>query len=203
MNVRIQYTFDFLAGVYSDNILTLNKYSVGTQLITRTTNKIEMNIAMERLKCFVYSKLADTVFVHQDQKDRAELMQMMGMSVTTLPEEPVDQMIGIMLYCKLNAIMEGRISVLGVDIASDDSAGVMYLHDEEEPVGPFNTDGWWDKPSTQHNNIELAQTNDNVFKVPSDPWSEYGLSWPGDEIKPAGNAVVYANFGRNEDNAIQ
>jgi hypothetical protein len=36
---------------------------------------------------------------------------MMGINVTTLPEEPVDQIIGMMLYYKLNAIMEGRMIV--------------------------------------------------------------------------------------------
>jgi hypothetical protein len=203
MNVRIQYSVDFLAGVYSDNMLTLNKYSVGMSLITRTADKMEMNIAMERLKCFIFSEMSDTVFIHQDQRDRAELMLMMGMNITTLPDDPVDQIIGMMLYCKLNAVMEGRMAVLSVDISSEDSGGVVYMHDEEEPVGPFKVDGWWDNASTQHNNIVLEVADDNVVKVVTDPWAEYGLLWPGDETKPTANAVVYANFGRNEDKPVQ
>jgi hypothetical protein len=203
MNVRIQYEVEFLAGVYSDNVLTLNKYSVGMSLITRTADKMEMNIAMERLKCFIFSEMSDTVFIHQDQRDRAELMLMMGMNITTLPDEPVDQIIGMMLYCKLNAVMEGRIAVVSVDLASEDSAGVVYMHDEEEPVGPFKHDGWWDSPSTQHNNIILEVADDNVVKVVTDPWAEYGLLWPDDEPKPTANAVVYANFGRNENEPVQ
>lgn len=203
MNVRIQYSVEFLAGVYSENILTLNKYSVGMTLITKTADKLEMNIAMERLKYFVFSEMCDTVFIHQDQHDKAELMQIMGMNITTLPEEPVDQIIGMMLYCKLNAIMEGRIALVSVDISSEDSAGVVYMHDEEEPVGPFKTDGWWDTVSPEHNNIEIEEVEDNVLKVVADPWADIGLTWPGSDPKPAGNAVVYANFGRHEDNPVR
>jgi hypothetical protein len=77
------------------------------------------------------------------------------------------------------------------------------LHDEEEPVGPFKNDGWWDDASPTHNNIEVEEAEGNILKVVTDPWADIGLIWPGSEPKPTANAVVYANFGRNEDNPIQ
>ena len=108
MNVRLQYDLDFLAGIYYDERLQLNSYSISMSLLTKTTDALNTNIAMDRLKMFMHGELANTVFVNQALRERAEMLQIMGVNVTTLPEEPVDQIVGMMLYYKLNAIMEGR-----------------------------------------------------------------------------------------------
>jgi hypothetical protein len=203
MNVRIQYDVEFLGAAYIDQGLQINNYTASMSLITGTSDKIELNVAMERLKCFVYGILSNTVFMHQVQADQAELLTLMGMNITTLPQEPVDQIIGMMLYCKLNAIMEGRLTVTSVDITSTASDGVWYLHNEEESVGLFNQPGWWNHSGTLNHNIEFDDENNKIVKVPSDSWSDYDLSWPDDKDPPTGNIVVYANFGKNEDNSIQ
>ena len=105
MNVRLQYDLDFLAGIYYDERLQLNSYSVSMSLLTKTTDAVNTNIAMDRLKMFMHGELANTVFINQDLRERAEMMQIMGINITTLPEEPVDQIIGMMIYYKLNAII--------------------------------------------------------------------------------------------------
>jgi hypothetical protein len=204
MNVRIQYDTEFLAGTYTGRRLAFNSYHVVMQLVTGTENKAELNIAMERLKCFVNAILVDTVFVNQAHSDHAALMQIMGMNVTTLPDEPVDQIIGMMLYCKLNAIMEGRILVSSVDISSHSSIGVWYLHDEEENVGIFDQPGWWNHPGILNHNIEIrSDEQEKIVKVQPNSWSEFDLAWPDESGDAVGNSVVYANFGRNEDQPVQ
>ena len=61
---------------------------------------------MERLKAFVYGELANAVFVGPADAEKADMLNILGVNAVLLPDEPVDQIIGIMLYCKLNAIME-------------------------------------------------------------------------------------------------
>jgi hypothetical protein len=111
---------------------------------------------MDRLKIFIHGEMANTVFINQELSERAEMLHIMGINVTTLPEEPVDQIIGMMLYYKLNAIMEGRMSV--TQIRFEQCAGrqsVWYQHDaEEDSPGPFRVEGWWHEPTVQHNTIE-------------------------------------------------
>lgn len=198
MNVRLQYDLDFAAGIYYDNSLQINQYSVSLNLVTKTTDAEETNIAMNRIKCFVWSELEHTVFINQAHQEKAELMSLLGINVTTLPEEPVDQIIGMMLYCKLNAIMEGRMVVTSLDIQSTLGDQVWYLHDEEDALGPFANDGWWTLPSVQHETIEVDPVAENVVKVTTTGWQEYGLEWP-EEVKHTANTVVYANFPRNEN----
>ena len=129
MNVRLQYDIEFLAGIYYDDRLQLNKYDVSMNLLTKTKDSLSTNIAMERLKAFMFDELASTVFINQDNMERAEFLQMLGINVTTLPEEPVDQIVGMMLYYKLNAIMEDRMTVTNLDIASALGDHVWYQHD--------------------------------------------------------------------------
>lgn len=198
MNVRLQYDIEFLAGIYYEDSLQMNKYDASISLTTATKDVASTNIAMERLKAFVFEELASTVFINQNNMERAEFLQIIGANVTTLPEEPVDQIIGMMLYYKLNAIMEGRMVITSLDISSSLGDGVWYQHDEEDSAGPFAKQGWWHDASTQHETIEPSEVPDNVVKVISTGWYELGLDWP-DQAPATGNTVVFGNFPKNEN----
>ena len=200
MNVRLQYDLDFLAGIYYDDRLQMNSYSVSMSLLTKTTDAVNTNIAMDRLKIFMHGELANTVFINQTARERAEMLQIMGINVTTLPEEPVDQIVGMMLYYKLNAIMEGRMAVTRLDLMSALGDSVWYQHDEEEDSpGPFRAEGWWHESTVQHNTVDMGDVGNNVVKVVPNAWIEYGLTWPEDTPEPTANTVVFANFSKNED----
>lgn len=198
MNVRLQYDLDFMAGIYYEDSLQLNQYTVSLSMITKTTDADQTNIAMNRIKCFVWSELEHTVFINQIHQEKAEMMSLLGINVTTLPEDPVDQIIGMMLYCKLNAVMEDRMTITDLDIQSTLGDQVWYLHSEEDGLGPFAESGWWSLPSIQHETIEHEPVSQNVVKVTTTGWQDYGLEWP-DEVKHTANTVVFANFPRNEN----
>ena len=198
MNVRLQYDLDFLAGIYYEDQLQMNRYTVSLNLLTKTKDSVSTNIALDRVKAFVHGALESTVFINQNNMERAEFMQMMGISVTTLPEEPVDQIIGMMLYYKLNAIMEDRMTVTGLDIASSLGDNVWYQHDEEDVSGPFVGEGWWHQASMQHESVERESVPGNIVKVMSTGWYELNLEWPENTATTSNNTVVFANFPRNE-----
>ena len=200
MNVRLQYDLDFLAGIYYDDRLQMNSYSVSMSLLTKTMDAVNTNIAMDRLKIFMHGELANTVFINQAARERAEMLQIMGVNVTTLPEEPVDQIVGMMLYYKLNAIMEGRMAVTRLDLMSALGDSVWYQHDaEEDSPGPFRAEGWWHESTVQHDTVIQGDAGDNVVKVVPNAWIEYGLTWPEDTPEPTANTVVFANFTKNEN----
>ena len=196
------YNFDFLAGVYNQDQLMMNHYSVHLNLLTQTMDAASTNVALERVKCFVQRDMQHTVFFGVGDHDKAEMFHVMGTNVTTLPEEPVDQIIGIMLYCKLNAIMEDRMVVTSLDVSSTLGESVWYSHDDDDNLGPFADDSdksWWYTTSPQHHCIELESNADNVVKVIPNVWHEYGLKWPEEEIDNSeDNTVIYPNFQRNE-----
>ena len=203
MNVRLQYDLDFLGGIYFEEQLQMNQYSVSLNLVTGTADPADTNRAMDRIKAFVFGELEHSVFMNSVQRERAEFMHMMGINVTTLPEEPVDQIVGMMLYYKLNAIMEGRMRVRSLDISSALGDSVWYQHDDEDPAGPFAQEGWWHESTVKHNTVDLAKTDENVLKVVPNAWVDYGLLWPNEQpltdATEAGNTVVFGNFPKNEN----
>lgn len=193
MNIRLQSNLEFLGAVFFADELQLNSYQVNLGLVTNTKNTLKINVAMERLKAFVHSELANAVYIHQDRMEMAELLQMIGTNIVTLPEEPVDQIIGMMLFTKLNAIMEGVMSVVSLDISSSLGDDVWYQHDDEDSIGPFAADGWWHLPTVQHDSLSQVGGDDKVVEVRPNAWIEYGLMWP-DEPPNKDHSVVYANF---------
>ena len=198
MNVRLQYDLDFVAGIYYEDQLQMNRYTVSLNLLTKTKDSVSTNIALDRVKAFVHGALESSVFINQANMERAEMMQLMGINVTTLPEEPVDQIVGMMLYYKLNAVMEDRMIVTSLDIASSLGDNVWYQHDEEDVSGPFAGDGWWHQASMQHESVEREPMPGNIVKVMSTGWYELDLEWPENTTLASDNTVVYGKFPRNE-----
>jgi hypothetical protein len=199
MNVRLNYELEFLAGIYFNDQLLLNRYSVSINLLTNTADSASTNIALDRIKCLVASQFENTVFVKSDQLERAEMMSIMGINITTLPEDPVDQIVGIMLFNKFNAVMEDRMQVVALDICSTQGDGVWYQHDTDDSLGPFGKTGWWNEPTLQHNDIELEPVVDNVVKVKHSDWLEYELMWPDLDNCATNNTVVFGKFPKNEN----
>ena len=201
MNVKLQYDIEMLAGIWYEEQLQLNVYNVNLSLLTVSKDQKFINVAMERLKCFVHSELANAVYINSCHIEQATLMGMMGMNVVTLPDEPVDQIIGMMLYCKLNAIMENVMQITQINIASTLGDDVWYTHDEDDALGPFFAqDSWWHRPTTQHDMLDLEELPDNVVRVQATGWPEYGLMWPERPIEHNANStVIYPNFSRNEN----
>jgi hypothetical protein len=197
MNVRLHYEIGFLAGVYIDDRLQMNSYNVGMDLNTLTEDPADSNIALERVKTFVQD-LNSTVFINSCWPVHEEMMRELGIDMTPLPEEPVDQIVGMMLYFKLNAIMEGRMEVTQIELSSSLGDYVCHLHDHDDPADPFLSDGWWSDPTARRSSKTEIDTETNVVKITQKNWREFDLDWPEPEDKISKN-VVYVNFNKNEN----
>lgn len=202
MNIELQYSLEFPAMIYMPDdmpwSMMTNRYEISLQLLTGTTNKKQINIAAERIKAFVSAELAHSIFLNQNRQDEAEMFAALGANVTTLPEDPVDQIIGIMLHCKLNAIMEGRMKITQLDISSELGDSVWYKHSEDDPLGPFAQDGWWFKSSTKHDDFVDPDAQKNIVHVGRSSWLDYDLNWSSDS-ESLTKSVVYADFSKNEN----
>ena len=125
--------------------------------------------------------------------------QATGARLMAMPEEPVDQIIGIMLYLKLNAMMENRMVVTAVEISSTQGDGMWYRHDAGENVGPhFGQDGWWVDPRPNWSGAVLKKHGKVVNLDRQPEWSDYDLDWSrGDRDQQ--DSVVFANFKKDEN----
>jgi hypothetical protein len=200
MNVSLRRDLEFLAGFYIPSQpkekLQCNRYKIDLHLVTATEDCDEINIAMDRIKAMVYYNFSHTVFVNSQHREDIAMMQDLGINITTLPEEPLDQVVGVMLYCKLSAVVERRMQILQLDIASELGDMVWYQHFSDDNLGPFADGGWWHHASTQHSDV--IKDSSEIPSIPAGSWSQYDLAWnAADTGSP--NTVVYVDFRRDEN----
>jgi hypothetical protein len=115
-----------------------------------------------------------------------------------MPGDPADQLIGIMLFHKLNAIMEGRINIVEIEISAN--TGVVYLHSENETSEDLLMPDWWSTADLTHCDSELTNS-EKVLSIPQhNAWRDLGLAWPAEDVdNESGNVVVFADFKQPND----
>jgi hypothetical protein len=202
MNVRLRYNITFPAAAWFDGELMMTNYTLSLRFITQTMDPEDQNIALERVKYFLLNKLHSTIFINQAEVERAEAFTDVGLNVTTLPEEPVDQVVGIMLFYKLNAIMEGRMRVHEIRFSSEAGDSIEYFHSENEHTDLFPSTGWWHEPTPRHSDVEpdSDEESENVVAINAeDQWRDQELSWAQSEVTQDIGQVVFANFGHNNN----
>jgi hypothetical protein len=197
MNVRLRYNTEFIAGVYYRDTLTMTEFKVALWLLTNTEDDCEQNIAFDRIRYFIKNTLTNTVFVDSDCVDHIKKLCAANISVTTLPSIPVDQIIGMILFSKFNAITEERLSVIDLEISSDFGENVTYLHGEEQHNWTDETEGWWQDPELSHNHGLTVSRDSKVVSLGKiKTWRDVNLSWPDDTLTSThSNTVIFGDFG--------
>jgi hypothetical protein len=201
MNVRLEHGMSWTAAIWFDGRQQMNNYTVELALVTNSSVQQDHTVSLHRLNHFVYHELANTTFIHQDDGEQMAVLTQAGIKITTLPEIPIDQIIGIGLYCKLNAILQDKMIVTSIKIQSDLGDNVWYLHNDQESVGPFGQPGWWQDATPVHTNYQAINKKKDVVKLNlNTTWHSIGLEW--DDVEPMdtdNNTVVFAKFGPDEN----
>lgn len=197
MTARIHKSFDLLAGLHFNGQYYVNQYLIDATFTVDTSSIAEQNIAMERIKFFLHECLQHSVFVNQTDTDSVEKYSKIGMSVCSIPEEPYDQIIGIMLMTKLNSIAEGRLTIIDLSIESSMSDGVSCCISEEDSLGPFYEKGWWNDSSQQINDI--SSKNKKIVKLSKSKteWQDVYLDWE-EKANTTPAEIVFASFDKTD-----
>lgn len=195
MNVRLKRDFHFIAGIYYNGQVTMNNYSLRLWIVTNSLDPNDHNTAFERIKYYIYNEVDNTVFVNSKHTEQCEKLVSAGFKITTLPEDPVDQLVGIMLFYKLNAITENRMIIVETELASVLGDNMTYLHSEEENSDSLHKPDWWTTPDLTHCNLILPNTDKVVSMHQTTTWRDLDLTWNDQSISdPSDNTVVFAKF---------
>lgn len=194
MNVRIQYPAEFLAGAYWNDVVLMNCYTVRCEMITNTNDNVEQNIALERLKWILFNAMQNSVFIDAKEKLAIKKLESAGLRTVPLPAPPVDQVVGMMLYCKLEAVMEGRMAMAQLSLSSELGENVIYYQNSLESLGPLAEPGWWQTPEPICSN---SKYQGKVVSIESSQtWKSLDLHWTQDSNDAKSNVVA---FRKDED----
>ncbi len=185
----------FTAGVYYGGEMRMNHYTAVLHMTTNSSDAVSHNVAFERIKYFVYNKLDSTIFINGNHEQQCANFVSAGLSITTMPGDPVDQLIGLMLYYKLNAIMEDRIVVDETEISSMLGENMVYLHSDNEHTDVGVLPDWWTATDATNNDLVLLDTNKIVSMHANTVWRDMDLLWPDSPAAAeTGNIVVFRDF---------
>lgn len=198
MNVRIAQLFSFNAGTWFDDYLQMTEYTVKLWMITNTFDEREQNISIRRIKHFLFEEIENTIFIDSEEKAKCIELARAGLNVTSMPGAPADQLVGIMLFHKLNAIMEDRIKIVEIEIST--GTGIVYLHSENETSTDLIQPDWWTKVDLTHCDLDLYESENVLTISKNNVWRDLDLSWTDEPVEvDTGNTVVFANFKSNND----
>lgn len=202
MTARIKRNFSFQTGVYFKDNFYLNVYTVLIYFDIETISAVEQFVSMERIRHFFHKSLENSILINENHTDIIEKYLDASLKVCTFPEDPFDQMLAIMLVKKLNAILEGRMTVTDVSVTSVYSDEIHHLHSIEENCGPFNISGWWDDSSPKINNINSMSSTKSKKLVKlikqNISWDDLSLSYDvRDPFEtPKNSEIVFVNFDK-------
>jgi hypothetical protein len=178
-NVRIGFSPTFTAGIHFDTGVIMNTYSVHLQMITKSMNTIDHNIAMERCKYIIYEQFCDAIIIGDENKKIAKKYQDVGFRTIIFPNEAADQLTGLALYSKLQAVTEDVIDILDISLRSTMGGGISYLHHDEETAGPYEKPGWWSDAGPNCNT--LPSTRKKIVTLNNPTWKSLDLDWDDGE----------------------
>lgn len=201
MNVKLKKVFNFSTGLVYDNEFSVNYYTATVHMTLLAENEYKQNIAYERLKYWIDYVLANSILIH-DADPMIEQWLATEQRIIMLPDQPVDQLVGIMLFLKLNAILEEMFVITEVELSSTAGDDMEYIHSYAENLGPMDYDDWWNDSRPIWTNQTKKQTNNGkVIKLGRTPeWKELELSFDedGDAAIPSNDSVVFVNFSKND-----
>jgi hypothetical protein len=186
----------------TDSGLRTNNYSMDLMLTTQSQNQQDLNTALERVKTFVYDQLMDTIFLDQSLESQQDQLLALGCKVSPLPAPPVDQIMGLVLLSKLNAIMCDKMSVAQLEISSSLGDDVTYICDPTSHYDIKWPPGWWTDPGPCAGRAVRNDTSSGVTVINPNNWADWNLAWTADLENKSVSTVVYADFKKNEKNPV-
>lgn len=166
-----------MAAVHFNGKYMVNFYEMGASMTINTLDAPDQNTAVERITHFIGTVIEDCIFVCDKEKDAIDKYTKAGMRVCAIPEEPYDQIVGLILMNKCNAIMENRIVMTDIVFGSKLSNLIRFELSNETAEAEFSGDQWWNLPTTCIVSKKKKEKIVNLFDHKCDDWAELELTW--------------------------
>jgi len=179
-STKIEKSFKFQSAIFYEKTFLINSYTAFLTISIETEDPREQQIAVDRIGYWLTYILQNSVLIQEDEQEQIMKYSYAGMGVCTLPDEPYDQLVAMILMLKFNAITENKIIVTNLILKSMLSEGVRYTMDLEDAESSYGeADGWWnEKDMSMSDYVRVEPRDDKIVKLfDTDDWAEAGLHW--------------------------
>lgn len=175
MTAKVYKDFTFLSSVHFEGKFMVNLYELSASMSVITEDVREQNIAIERMNYFLGSHIEDCIFVNEKETEAIEKYNNAGIKVALTPEDPYDQIVGLILLNKCNAIMEDRMVVNSILFGSKLSNLIKFQISDEEAAAEYPGKHWWNSAALTMQNKKKKDKIVSLFE--KDNWVELDLTW--------------------------
>ena len=198
MNVRLIKTWTWQSGIVYNDIFYINAYTAKIRMHTTSMYDSDHDVAYGRMDYWFEEVMQDSVMISADSS-AVKAYAATGQRLLLFPDQPVDQLVGIMLCLKLNAMTEGRLVVTDVDISSVHGSDMTYQHNVDEAVGPMAAAGWWQDTKPIWNHVSSSARGSKVVSLNRvADWHSLDLDWQSSS-NDRDSSIVFADFDRDDD----
>lgn len=167
-----------MSAVHFNGKYMVNFYEMRAMMSISSLDAEDQNTAVERITHFIGSVIEDCIFICDKETEAINNYRKAGMRVCIIPEEPYDQIVGLILINKCNAIMEGKIVITDCVFGSKLSNLIKFELSNETAEAEFSGKHWWNDP-TLCTEIKKNKKDKivNLFDHKCNDWAELELTW--------------------------
>jgi len=134
-----------------------NDTEVTLHLTPKNNDAEAQNITFEKYRYIFAKILQNSIFIGRHKDDYKTFFKYTK-SLIDFPVKPVDQIVGVCLFAKLNAIGGDTLRVNAIDIESWQGENLKFIITNDSPEGEFVPKGvdeyyWWNDPEPNFTNI--------------------------------------------------
>jgi hypothetical protein len=178
MPIKIQKDYVFESAVHFEDKFLINFYEITLNMHVITDDMREQNIAIERVNYFIAEQLDHHLWISETETKAIENYKNAGIPLLIIPEEPFDQVVGMILLLKFNAIMEGKVHVTDIIFGSKLTNQIKFNTFDEEAEALFNGKFWWTDSNNTTHHTKATSKKDKVVKLfNAENWHDLGLTW--------------------------
>ena len=175
----------------------------------------QQEVAFERMRFIINGIMNNSILANVDNPLSAKLHNDYKSMVVTLPGEPGDQLLGYVLMCKLNSVLDNVAVVEGLSISSRLGDNVRNWADSEDvPHLPFLHDNrikdltgdqpWWFRSDAGCSDVVIATKKKITVIKDQMLWEEIDLGWqPKPKKKVDSEPAQVINFPGWKPKVIQ
>lgn len=195
--IRLEKLLTWTCCVSYDQGHVVNQYLLHLEFGNGTDDEQQQTTAYQRMKWWIHEVMQDSLLLNQ-QDELLPIYISTRQRVLAMPADPVDDVVALMLFYKLNAIVEQRLIIDRIKLSSDQGDNVWYVHGNDEPLVELEATSWWLDPSpawVDKDCMKFSNQSKVVELERRSSWEDLGLGWEPSESKPQGD-VIFTDFGK-------
>lgn len=186
----LSFDCEFNTSIVLDEWITPNKYRCKVYFDVETDSGDNQNIAFERIKILMEAVFENSMIISMNNPLLQTLAKKTKQRIIALPTEPLDIIMAAIIYSKLNAIVEGNLSIQKIKLSSSQADNIWVHFDEDfaEIFGSLDSDlykiadakPWWTREDPATGDWFEFGKKETKFHFQKASW-EKDLQWSSED----------------------